>query len=196
MTVLLVAAIAAFGGSLLSRASVSELTKRQNNAHSTCSVYGVDFQNGGSYFINSAFDVDFTAVSEFEGCKYDRRQTSEYRCSCCDSGNNENASVLLVNRQTLDEYECSAVQPTPDDTPEISTCEIQKSEMSSGNWSLLVIGNNGAGNPYAYQRDFYLTVTTQQTVTSTVTEAFTKTIQSTNTITCKLQISLSISSVN
>ncbi|KYG48493.1 hypothetical protein M433DRAFT_60989 [Acidomyces richmondensis BFW] len=167
MNVLFVAATAALGSSLLAQASISDLIKRQNNANSTCSVYGVDFQNGGSYFINSGSSGDFTAVSEFEGC------------------NNESASVLLVNLQTLDEYECSAVHPTPDNTPEISTCEVQKSDMSSGNWSLLVIGNNGDGKPYAYQRDFYLTVTTQHTVTSTVTGAFTQTIQPTYTITSK-----------
>lgn len=75
MNVLFVAATAALGSSLLAQASISDLIKRQNNANSTCSVYGVDFQNGGSYFINSGSNGDFTAVSEFEGCTYDLRGT-------------------------------------------------------------------------------------------------------------------------
>jgi hypothetical protein len=30
--------------------------------------------------------------------------------------------------------------------------------MASGEWSILVIGNNADGNPFAYERDFNLTV--------------------------------------
>jgi hypothetical protein len=31
-------------------------------------------------------------------------------------------------------------------------------QMTSGEWYILVIGNNADGNPFAYERDFNLTV--------------------------------------
>ena len=47
--------------------------------------------------------------------------------------------------------------------------------MSSGEWTILVIGNNGDGNPFAYERDFSLTVGPQETTTITQTVTFTQT---------------------
>jgi hypothetical protein len=40
----------------------------------------------------------------------------------------------------------------------MTTCPIEKDQMVSGEWSILVIGNNADGNPFAYERDFNLTV--------------------------------------
>jgi hypothetical protein len=40
----------------------------------------------------------------------------------------------------------------------MTTCPIEKDQMVSGEWSILVIGNNADGNPFAYERDFSLTV--------------------------------------
>jgi len=47
--------------------------------------------------------------------------------------------------------------------------------MSSGNWTILVIGNNGNGNPFAYERDFTLTLGPQVTETVTNTVTYTQT---------------------
>lgn len=33
----------------------------------TCESYGVDFTNGGSYFIDDTEAVDFTFLTQFEG---------------------------------------------------------------------------------------------------------------------------------
>ena len=33
----------------------------------TCESYGIDFQDGGSYFIDSNSNASFTTVSEFSG---------------------------------------------------------------------------------------------------------------------------------
>lgn len=125
--------------------------KRQMNSNSTCQVFGIDFQNGGSYFINSASNANFTIVSQFEGC------------------NNDTATIMLVNDQTSDEYECTSVPTVPNDVSQTSTCPIEKSQLVSGNYSILTLGNNGNGNPFAYERDFVLTVGLQQTVTVTAT---------------------------
>lgn len=52
-----------------------------------------------------------------------------------------------------------------------------KSQLESGDWSILVISNNGAdGEPIAYQRDFALTVGTQSTITATPTVLVSSTI--------------------
>lgn len=125
---------------------LSRLNSRQSddfpyNETSICLSYGIDFQNGGSYFIDVRSSESFTVVSQFSGCEPD---TAAY--------------VLLVDNNTGDQVECSGVATTPDWTNVISTCPIAKNEMSSGTWSVLVIGNNGDGSPYAWQRDFELTV--------------------------------------
>jgi hypothetical protein len=42
---------------------------------------------------------------------------------------------------------------------------IQKSQMTSGQYLLILIGNNDDGFPFAYQRNFSLKVAPQQTYT-------------------------------
>ena len=136
-----------------------QLLRRQNNADSTCYAYGIDFQNGGDYFINTLSNESFTCVSQFEGC------------------NEGQASIMLVNDDTGDEYECSSVDTMPDNTDRLSTCPILKNQMTSGDWSILALGNNGNGNPFAWERDFSLQCGPQQTtyVTPTVTLTITST---------------------
>jgi hypothetical protein len=111
------------------------------NETSVCLSYGIDYQNGGSYFIDSRSTESFTVVSQFADCEP-----------------NTTAYILLVNNETGNQLECSGVATTPDLTNMISTCPITKNAMTSGAWSVLVIGNNGDGSPYAWERDFTLTV--------------------------------------
>ena len=66
----------------------------------------------------------------------------------------------------------------PDNTPELVTCsQWPKDKLYTGDWSLLIISNNGDADPIAYERDFSLTVGTQATTTVTPTV----TISDTNT---------------
>ncbi|KAF2725557.1 hypothetical protein K431DRAFT_260325 [Polychaeton citri CBS 116435] len=146
----ILAAVAGFAAS-------ESLYKRQDSSNSTCLSYGIDFVDGGNYFINSLSTADFTAVSQFDGC------------------NDDDASILLVEQSTEDEWECTSVPAVPDGVSQLSTCPLEKDQMNSGDWSLLIIGNNGDGNPFAYERDFYLTVAPQQTTTVTPTVTFTAT---------------------
>jgi len=161
--------------------------RRQNNADSVCSVYGIDIQGGGSYFVNTASNDDFTVVSQFEGCTSRFRNATlpngSLSLTMC-SGNNDTAHILLVNDQTTDEYECTSLIPVPDDVSLMSTCPIKKSQMSSGSWSILTLGNNGDGEPFSYKRDFTLDVGPQQTTTVTVSAPYTLTLQETSTIQC------------
>lgn len=85
-----------------------------------CLSYGIDFQNNGTYFINSASSDYFTAVNQFSG------ELSMY--SSCSMANltdlgcqpNTNASVWFV-QPNGDELDCSELPTTPDYTNEMTT---------------------------------------------------------------------------
>ncbi len=102
---------------------------------SICYSYGVDFVDEGHYFINSLSNDRFTSVSTFKGC------------------NTDVADILLIDPENI-EYLCDEIPTTPGDTPQLSSCPIQKSQMASGHWLLLILGNNGAfpAQPFAWQR--------------------------------------------
>lgn len=42
---------------------------------------------------------------------------------------------------------------------------MAQTDMFSGDWSVLIISNNGDADPIAYERDFYLTLGTPVTTT-------------------------------
>ncbi|KAI4660485.1 uncharacterized protein J4E78_005188 [Alternaria triticimaculans] len=133
-----------------------------------CYAYGVDFIDEGSYFIDSESTEDFSAVTYFKGCNADGM-----------------ADVVLVapdvEETTGEEYLCDKIPTTPDDTNQVADCPIKKNQMSSGHWLLLILGDNEAnedgsnGQPFAWQRDLYLTVGTKVTSTYTATTTDTKT---------------------
>ncbi|KAI0582371.1 hypothetical protein Alg130_06179 [Pyrenophora tritici-repentis] len=124
--------------------SLSSLVSSQvTDPNAICYSYGLDYMDEGNYFINSLSNEDFAAVSYFKGC------------------NGGNADVLLVapeEAQGDTELLCSQIPTTPDEVNQLSTCPIEKSQMQSGHWLLLVIGNNGKdGQPFAWQRDVMTT---------------------------------------
>jgi hypothetical protein len=82
---------------------------------------------------------------------------------------NQEQQNILVDPNG-DQYECSDTPLTPDYTPETVTCtDWPQDKLYSGDWSLVVISNNGDADPIAYQRDFSLSVGTPTTVTITPT---------------------------
>lgn len=103
--------------------------------NSICYSYGVDFIDEGNYFINSLSTDPFTSVSTFKGC------------------NTGVADVLLIDPDNV-EYLCDDLPTTPDNTNQLSKCPIQKNQMTTGHWLLLILGNNGAfpAQPFAWQR--------------------------------------------
>jgi hypothetical protein len=67
---------------------------------------------------------------------------------------------------------CSDTQLTPDGSDQLSNCPILKSSLTNGNWSVIVMSNNGeSGEPIAYERDFTLTVGPQSTSTACTSQA-------------------------
>jgi hypothetical protein len=49
--------------------------------------------------------------------------------------------------------------------------------MISGEWIILILGNNGDGNPFAWERDLYLDCGPQATTTITQTATFSITVR-------------------
>lgn len=114
-----------------------------------CRSYGIDFQDKGSYFQNISSTDPFTFVSTFEGCQKDY------------------ANNILVDPNG-DEHMCSDTALTPDDTYQMSTCDLDKDQLWTGPWSVVIISNNGDAEPIAYMRDFSLSV--GEPVTTTVSD--------------------------
>ncbi|KAI5205017.1 hypothetical protein E4T39_03285 [Aureobasidium subglaciale] len=122
----------------------------------SCDSYGIDFQSNGNYFQNISSTDAFTFASLFEGC------------------GNDVANNILVDPNG-DEYQCTDTPLQPDDITQLSTCPMDKNQLWSGDWSVLIISNNGDADPIAYERDFYLTVGIPSTTTYTPTVTIFKT---------------------
>ncbi|KAF4552670.1 Hypothetical protein D9617_9g024590 [Elsinoe fawcettii] len=122
----------------------------------TCQSFGIDFQDEGSYFQNASSPDPFTFVSVFDGCQPDLAQN------------------LLVDPEG-NEVLCTDTSLTPDNVDQLSTCPTLKNQLVSGEWSVLIISNNGNGTPIAYERDLYLTVGVPTTITTTPTITITAT---------------------
>jgi len=141
-------------------------------AAGTCQSYGIDFASGGTYFQNSLSTDPFTAIQEFAGCQ------------------NDTSNNILID-PSGNSYQCTDTPLLPNDTPGTLSCPIDKDQLSSGDYSLIVISNNGNCDPIAYERDFCLTVGPQQTTTVTptlivntaITPIVNATVTSTSTIT-------------
>ncbi|KAF1991808.1 hypothetical protein K402DRAFT_416340 [Aulographum hederae CBS 113979] len=115
-----------------------------------CVSYGMDFQDGGEYFQNSLSNSSFSFVSQFQGCS------------------NDVALNLFVDPNG-EQMQCSDTNLQPDDTNQLATCPMLKNELWTGDWSVVIISNNGDARPIAYQRDFSLDVAAQETTTFTPT---------------------------
>ncbi|KAJ9635074.1 hypothetical protein H2199_008560 [Coniosporium tulheliwenetii] len=147
-----------------------------SQTYNPCVSYGMDFQNGGSYCQNASSTDPFTFVSQFDGCQVD-------------------TAVNLLIDPSGNQYQCSYTNLTPDDTDQLATCPLNKDQLTSGEWSVVVLSNNGAsGEPIAYQRDFYLSVgiiptyivTPTVTGTAVVTPIYNYTSTTTDTLTTML----------
>ena len=67
-----------------------------------CQSFGIDFQDGGTYFQNSLSNTPFTFVETFEGCQ------------------NDTAQNILVD-PSGNEYQCTDTPMMPANTSELST---------------------------------------------------------------------------
>lgn len=109
-----------------------------------CSSYGVDYANGGAYYIDGSSNQYFSFITIFQSCTQ------------------ESISPILVDPDN-NQYACSAVSTLPAGAQQTSTCGIPFSAMKSGTWKIIV-----AGDQIAVQRTITLTVGIPQTSTVTV----------------------------
>ncbi|KAI0911262.1 hypothetical protein F4823DRAFT_561102 [Ustulina deusta] len=114
-------------------------------ASAACSVYGLDYANGGSYNIDPASDEFFSFTSAFQACTQ------------------ESIKPVLVD-PAGHQYTCTAINTTPDGEEQTSTCSIAYSSMSSGQWRIVISGVN-----VAVQRTINLTSVAPSTVFVTAT---------------------------
>jgi hypothetical protein len=84
-----------------------------------CKSFGVDFQDGGSYFQNSLANQAFTFVSKFEGTNHN--PTGLIFITNASIGCQQDVADNILVDPNADQYECSQTNLTPDDTPELST---------------------------------------------------------------------------
>ncbi|KAK6008414.1 hypothetical protein QM012_000317 [Aureobasidium pullulans] len=134
---------------------------------SACESFGVDFKDNGDYFININSNDSFTAVSEFYNCQ-------------------EPARAILITPRNQSIF-CSDVATSPDYTDETTTCPILKNQMYSGDWTLLLLDNNGNASTFSAKRRLHLDVGEQvtsvviPTITLSVTQTPTSTVNATIT---------------
>ncbi|KIV81088.1 hypothetical protein PV11_08538 [Exophiala sideris] len=134
-----------------------------------CISFGYDFVDGGGpYCINTTSTDYFSFGTEFEGCQ--------------PSDSQGDITPILVDPNN-NEYFCSNIPTQPADTDMVSTCNVtgntlQKDQMFSGNWTVVV-----EGLTFAWQRDFSVIAAPPVTVTSTPTATFTVTNIPSTTIT-------------
>lgn len=103
----------------------------------TCQSFGVDFTDGDTFFQNTLSNEQFNATQEFSGCQDD-------------TSNN-----ILIGPNG-DSFECDGTSLVPADQDMTFSCPVQKSALESGDYSIVVISNNGGCSPIAYQRDFII----------------------------------------
>ncbi|KAI0206733.1 hypothetical protein F4808DRAFT_4871 [Astrocystis sublimbata] len=114
-------------------------------ASAACTVFGVDYSNGGSYNIDTTSDESFVFTSIFQGCRQ------------------ESVNPALVDPDGH-QYTCTSINTTPDGAEVKSTCSIAYSSMSSGQWKIII-----SGASVAVQRVINLTSAAPSTVVVTAT---------------------------
>ncbi|CAK4031905.1 Hypothetical predicted protein [Lecanosticta acicola] len=127
------------------------------SAVADCQSYGVDYEDGGTYFQNSNTNETFTALQMFNGCS------------------NDTSHNILVDPKG-DQSECTQTSMLPNNASQLITCsDWSNKNLYSGAWSILVISNNNNESAIAFQRDFELdvgapnaTVTANPETTNTV----------------------------
>lgn len=145
--------------------ALAQTTFADDSSNNTCQSYGVDYENGGSYFQNINLNNTFTAFQQFSGCT------------------NDTAHNVIVDPNG-DQSECSESSMQPSNTDMLVTCSNwTSSTLYDGDWSLLIVSNNGNGTPIAYQRDFSLSVGQPQATVSTDGPTVTNTVSTTVTTT-------------
>jgi hypothetical protein len=107
---------------LLAVASLAFAVRAYDNS-TQCNAFGMDFQDGGSYFINSASTDNFTSVTQFTGrWQVEKVEWSSLTLSGCNP-NSKPANVWFVP-PSGNEMECSTLPTTPDSVNQVSSWQV------------------------------------------------------------------------
>lgn len=110
-----------------------------------CVSYGIDYANGGEYYIDASSNQYFSFVTVFQGCQM------------------ETINPVLVDPNN-NQYSCSSINTLPAGNQMTSTCGIPFSAMKSGQWRIIM-----AGQQVQVQRTMTFTVGLPETTTITAT---------------------------
>ncbi|KAK4194999.1 hypothetical protein QBC40DRAFT_269641 [Triangularia verruculosa] len=134
---------------------------------SACTSYGVDYSNGGAYYIDGSSNQYFSFITIFQSC------------------GPESISPVLIGPDD-NQYVCSVIGTGQAGVQVTSTCGIPFSAMKSGNWKIIL-----SGNQISTQRTFSVTVgvpeTTYVTATPTVVVGVTTTARASTVLTTLVQ---------
>ncbi|KAL1853978.1 hypothetical protein VTK73DRAFT_8854 [Phialemonium thermophilum] len=111
-----------------------------------CSSTGLDYTNGGSYLIDATSEDNFTFTSLFDGCDYTW------------------ITPILIGPDDT-QYNCTDIETQPDDSEQISECDITFADMPAGNWSIIL---QAPDLDFAVERDFNISRGETEVVTVTV----------------------------
>ncbi|KAK3326200.1 hypothetical protein B0H66DRAFT_617092 [Apodospora peruviana] len=115
---------------------------------STCRCTGVDYSNGGSYLVDGSSSDDFTFTSVFDSC-----------------GEADTIEPILVDPEGT-QYLCTPISMQVDGQQQQSSCQIAYSQMYNGDWTIVLQADTVN---FQVIREFRLTVTTPEKLTTTVT---------------------------
>jgi hypothetical protein len=99
--------------------SIACLALLAKSAAAQCLAYGMDFQEGGSYFQNIASNDPFTFVTEFSG-EQSQAHSKICRANSSRGCNNDTVYNFLIDPEGT-EYPCSDTSLQPLNTPKLST---------------------------------------------------------------------------
>ncbi|KAH8902263.1 hypothetical protein BR93DRAFT_256890 [Coniochaeta sp. PMI_546] len=138
-------------------------------AQAQCLATGIDYTDGGQYVIDASSTKNFSFATIFSGC--DAYWTTP-----------------ILHDPDGEAHACSDLNMGASGVQQISFCNLSFSQITTGNWSVTLIGSN-----FTLERDFYLVAGPVQTVTYTVTPTVivgytTTPIASTTTITSSRKV--------
>ncbi|OIW29296.1 hypothetical protein CONLIGDRAFT_414078 [Coniochaeta ligniaria NRRL 30616] len=114
-------------------------------AQGQCNATGIDYTDGGQYVIDAGSTKNFSFATIFSGC-------------------DAYSTIPILYDPDGEAHACSDLNMAVSGIQQISFCDLTFSQITTGNWSITIIGSN-----FTLERDFYLVAGPVETVTYTVT---------------------------
>ncbi|KAB5571741.1 hypothetical protein GE09DRAFT_1282260 [Coniochaeta sp. 2T2.1] len=125
--------------------SVLGLLLAATRVYADCIATGIDYTDGGQYMIDASSSKNFSFATIFSGC-------------------DEYSTNPILHDPAGEAHTCSGLNMGASGVQQISSCDLPLSQITTGNWSVTIIGSN-----FTLERDFFLVAGPVETVTYTVT---------------------------